>query len=77
MQIRNKIFLACVNKSYSIEINRPASNGGRGQYVKYVTFPWPLLDAALSIFNISCFVKKQFFKKELIKTKEIAIIAKS
>jgi hypothetical protein len=61
MQIRNKIFLACVNKSYSIEINRPTSSGGQGQYMKYVTFPWPLLDAALSIFNISCFVKKQFF----------------
>jgi hypothetical protein len=38
----------------------------------------PLLDAALSLFNVSCFVKKkQFFEKELIKTKETAINAKS
>jgi len=42
--------------------------------MKYVTFPWPLLEA---VFNASCFVKKQFFEKELTKTKEIAINAKS
>jgi hypothetical protein len=44
--------------------------------VKYVTFLWPVLDAALSIFNVSFFVKTPFFEKDLIKTKEIAIIAK-
>jgi len=45
--------------------------------MKYVTFPWPLLDAALSLFNVTCFVKKRFFEKELIKTKETVINAKS
>jgi hypothetical protein len=44
--------------------------------MKYVTFFWPLREAALSIFNVNPFVKKQFFEKELMKTKEIAINAK-
>jgi hypothetical protein len=37
----------------------------------------PALEAVLSIFNVIFLVKKQFFEKELIKTKEIAINAES
>jgi len=40
-------------------------------------FPWFLVEATLPIFNVSIFIKKQFFEKELMNAKEIAIIAKS
>jgi hypothetical protein len=42
-----------------------------------VSFPWPPLEAALSIFNFSFFVKKQFFENKLIKAKEVAMNAVS
>jgi hypothetical protein len=34
------------------------SRGGEGRYRKYVSFPWPPLEAALSILNVDFFVKK-------------------
>jgi hypothetical protein len=40
-----------------------------------LSFPWPLLEEALSIFNIAIFCKK--FEKELIKTNDTAINAES
>jgi hypothetical protein len=40
-------------------------------------FPWLLVEAALPVFNVNIFIKKQFFQKELMNTKEIAINAKS
>jgi hypothetical protein len=51
-------FLAFVNKEQNVEIDSPASSGGKGKYTKYVNFPWPPLEAALSIFNVFF---KQFF----------------
>jgi hypothetical protein len=45
--------------------------------VKYVSFPCPPLEAALSIFNFSFFVKKYSFEKELIETNELVINAGS
>jgi hypothetical protein len=39
-------------------------------------FPWLLVEAALSIFNVS-FLLKIIFEKELIKTKATAINAVS
>jgi hypothetical protein len=45
--------------------------------MKYVSLPWPLLEAALSVFILSIFLKKNIFEKELIKTKKIAISAES
>jgi hypothetical protein len=45
-------------------------------YKKFVTFPWPTVESALSIFNIA-FLSVRVFEKELIKTKEIAISAES
>jgi hypothetical protein len=32
--------------------------------MKYVSFHWPPLEAALSIFNVRLFVKKQFLRRE-------------
>jgi hypothetical protein len=69
--------MACVNKKQIIEFDSPTLSGGEGKYMHYVTFSWPLLEAALLIFNVRFFFAKNFFEKELIKTKEIAIIAKS
>jgi hypothetical protein len=48
----------------------PASSGGQEKYMKYVSFPWLPLEAALSLFNVTIFVKEIiFFWKKLIKTK--------
>jgi hypothetical protein len=43
--------------------------------VTYVSFPWPPLEAALSIFNFT-FLLKQFLEG-INKTKEIAINVES
>jgi hypothetical protein len=42
-----------------------------------VSFPWPPLEAALSIINIRLFVKNNFFEEELLKTRELAINVES
>jgi hypothetical protein len=57
VQIRNHRFLAAVNKikKKKNEIDSPASGGGQGKYVKYVSFPWPPLEAVLSVFNVGFF----------------------
>jgi hypothetical protein len=44
----------------NVEIDNPPSSGGRGKYMKYVSVPWPQLEAALSILNASLFVKNSF-----------------
>jgi hypothetical protein len=44
-----------VNKKQNVEIDSPGSNGGPGEYKKHVTFSWPTLEAALSIFNLCLF----------------------
>jgi hypothetical protein len=49
-----------VNKIQSVEIDSAASSGGQGKYLKYVSFPWTPLEAALSIRNVSLFFVKQF-----------------
>jgi hypothetical protein len=51
-----------VNKEQNVEINNSASSLGQEKYMKYVSFPWPPLEAALSIFNITFFAKKNFFR---------------
>ena len=66
-----------LNKKQNVSIDSPASSRGKGKYMTYVSFPLPALEAVLSIFNVIFFVKKLFFEKELIKTKEIAINAES
>jgi len=32
------------------------------KYMKYVSFPWPLLEAALSVFVLSVFIKNRFWE---------------
>jgi hypothetical protein len=44
--------------------------------MKYLSYPWPPLEAALSILNVGLFCCKQLFEKELIKT-EAAINAEA
>jgi hypothetical protein len=48
------------NKKQNVEIDSAASSGGQGNYMKYVSFPWFLLEAALSILNFSRHVKNNF-----------------
>ena len=54
-----------------------ATTEGQGKLAYFMYFPWPPLEAALSIFNVCFFVKKQLFEKELMKTKDIAINVES
>jgi hypothetical protein len=56
-----------------VEIDSPPSREGEGKYMKYFSFPWPPIGAALSIFNVNFLVKDFFFKKDVMKTREIAI----
>jgi hypothetical protein len=35
-----------------VEIGSPASIRGQGKYIKYMSFPWPPLQAALLIFKV-------------------------
>jgi len=59
-----------------VKIDSAASGGGQANYMKYVSFPWPQLEAALSIFNIR-FVLKATFEQEFMKTNEMSINARS
>jgi hypothetical protein len=38
--------------------------------IYFMYFPWLPIKAALPLFNFQFFVTKQFFEKELMKTKE-------
>jgi hypothetical protein len=40
--------------------------------VKYGSFPWHPLEAALPVSNVTFLTQKQFFEEELIKPKETA-----
>ena len=42
--------------------------------MKYVSFPWPPVEAALSVFNVSLFVKDFIFEKDVVKIREVAVI---
>jgi len=50
-----------------------ATTGCQGKLMYFMSFPWPPVKAALSIFNV--FLLLQIFYKELLRTKEIAIYA--
>jgi len=53
---------------------------GQEKCMKYVSFPWPPLEATLSIFNVTLFAKRSFFENKEINTQKkirIAISAKS
>jgi len=50
-----------VNKKQNVEINNSASSIGEEKYMKNVSFHWPPLEAAFSIFNVTLFAKTFFF----------------
>ena len=66
-----------VNKKQNVETDSAVSSGGQGKYMKYVSFPLPPLEAALSVFNVGNFFFKQFRGKRLINVKEIVITAET
>jgi hypothetical protein len=45
------------------------------KYMKYVSLPWLLLEAALSILNVGILLKVIFFERGSTKAKENAINA--
>jgi hypothetical protein len=55
-----------LNRKQNAEIDSPASSGGQGNYMKYVSFPWPLLESAFSILKRRFFVKEQLLEQGLI-----------
>jgi hypothetical protein len=57
--ITNRTFLARLNEKRNVEIDSPAASGGYGKYMKYISFPWPPLEAALSVFNVGFFLLKK------------------
>jgi hypothetical protein len=52
-----------VNKKQKAEIDSPAPSRGQGNYMKYVSVPWPLLESALSILKHKFFVKEQLLEQ--------------
>jgi hypothetical protein len=62
MQISNKA-------SQNVKIDSAASCGGQRKYMKCVSFPWSLLEAALSILTLPFFLLKTNFEKKLIENK--------
>lgn len=46
-------WLCLLNKKQDVDIDIPASNGVLGNYLRYVSFPWPPPKAALLVFNVS------------------------
>jgi len=57
--VRNKSFLLSLIRTITLSSSL-ASSGGQGKYVKYFSFFWPQLEAALSNFNFIFFVKNNF-----------------
>ena len=57
VRTRNESSPEPCDKKQNVETDIPASSGGQGKGLEYVRFPWPPLEAALSIFNVSFFVK--------------------
>jgi hypothetical protein len=56
------VFLAPVTFAAMLVLPPPEAKESR--HIMYV--PWLLAEAALSMFNVSFFVKRQFFEKEVI-----------
>lgn len=67
-------FLPRLNKGKkkTVDIDSAVSIGCQGKYMKYGSFLWPPLEAALPIFNVIFFCSKTIFEEELVKTKETA-----
>jgi hypothetical protein len=54
------IFPARVITKQNIETDSAAMTGGQGNLKYFMNFAWPPVEAALSIFNISLFAKKNY-----------------
>jgi hypothetical protein len=48
----------------NVEIDSAASGGSQVNYMKFVSFPWPQIEATQSILNIT-FVFKTFLRMDL------------
>jgi hypothetical protein len=72
---------AAGNFRYAVRVqaflqSRAATTESQGNLTYFAYFPWLPIEAALSIFNVSFFVKiNSFFEKDLMKTKETVISA--
>jgi hypothetical protein len=55
---RSTVHKQRVNKKQNVDIDSAALSGDHGKHMTYISFPWPPLEAALSIFNFSLFLKK-------------------
>lgn len=61
-QVKIKSFMSHVNKKQNVELYSPVSSGVQGNCMKHVTFSWPPLEAALSLYKFSLFLLKQFLE---------------
>lgn len=52
-------------------MDRPASSGGDGKYMIYVTFPWPCLRSHCQFLTLAISSSNQPFEKELKKANEV------
>ena len=60
---KNKSFVAHINEKQNVKMDSPTSSMGQGKGMKYVRFPWPSLDAALSVLNVSNFLLNNFLRR--------------
>jgi len=51
LKLKKKSVAKWLIKKQDVEVDIPASNGVVGNYLKYVSFPWPPRKAALIVFN--------------------------
>jgi hypothetical protein len=51
-----------VNRKENVGIDSPASSGKKEKYTKHVSLPLALVDAALSILNVSFLLKSNFLR---------------
>ena len=60
---KNKSFVAHINEKQNVKMDSPTSSMDQGKGMKYVRFPWPSLDAALSVLNVSNFLLNNFLRR--------------
>jgi hypothetical protein len=52
-----------INKEQNVEIDSAASSGGQRDCITSIDFPWPPLQAALSVLSVNLFVKNSFLRR--------------
>ena len=58
-----KRFLNKFKQEQNVEIDSPASSGGQSKYMKYVSFAWPTVEAAMSIFTLDFLLKRNLLRR--------------